>query len=848
MSEDKVKYGIDLGTTNSAICRVENGDPRIIKSDQFQKDTTPSCVSINKKQVINVGDLAFNARGMSFGKNLNNPDAIVDDSYIEFKRTMGSDKEFESVHLGKKLTSEWLSAEVLKKLKSYVSDDEVRGAVVTVPAKFSSSQINATQKAAEMAGFGYVELLQEPIAASIAYGVKSESADGKWVVFDFGGGTFDAALMYAEDGIMQVIDTEGDNFLGGKNLDVAIIDELLVPYLKENYSVDSYFETDEKTNIIKGALKKAAEQAKIALSTSETHTIYQEDLIEKDDAGDEVELDLTISIGQYAEVVSPIFQKAIDITLELLKRNNLSSKDITKVVLAGGPTLQQTCRKMLKEQMDCEIDVSIDPMTAVADGAAISASTKNLPDDLKERDNTKVQLELQYEATSVEAEEYVTVMVDKENTEGDIPDKLFLEIVNKDGSWASGRSELVGGSEVVFVTLNEGKSNSFEIKIFDEQGTKIPSQPDSFSILQGVKVANPTLPYHAGLDTIDASTGRDYLDLIEGLEKNQNLPAKGKGSYKTTQDLRPGRSDDVMRLPIYEAEYDDEGTNPNLCEVMCIGKITGEELSGLVPENSQLELTIKIDTSRRVSGSVFFKHTDDDIDIEFEHSTNKLLSQHYLGELLNKGRATLTIDEDEIFASNKEKRDNLISQIDELQKQLGEGGADDDTRIQINANLRKILKEIHLLEQIGEWPKVVEEIEEQLKALNDVQAQYGNDETKKLVSELKSKAETIIAEKASRLGKKLIKDIGSLKFALLRRDPNFYIAIISQLDRDFEIHEWKNPSQAKQLLESAKRSIAGRDFTLESLDEQVRGIYGCMKNPRRASQELMDKTKVTRID
>jgi molecular chaperone DnaK len=848
MSEDKVKYGIDLGTTNSAICRVENGDPRIIKSDQFQKDTTPSCVSINKKQVINVGDLAFNARGMSFAKKQNNPDAIVDDSYIEFKRTMGSDKEFESVHLGKKLTSEWLSAEVLKKLKSYVSDDEVRGAVVTVPAKFTSSQINATQKAAEMAGFEYVELLQEPIAASIAYGVKSESADGKWVVFDFGGGTFDAALMYAEDGIMQVIDTEGDNFLGGKNLDVAIIDELLVPYLKENYSVDSYFETDEKTNIIKGALKKAAEQAKIALSTSETHTIYQEDFIEKDDAGDEVELDLTISIGQYAEVVSPIFQKAIDVTLELLKRNNLSSKDITKVVLAGGPTLQQTCRKMLKEQMDCEIDVSIDPMTAVADGAAISALTKNLPDDLKVRDNTKVQLELQYEATSVEAEEYVTVMVDKENTEGDVSDKLFLEIVNKDGSWASGRSELVGGSEVVFVTLSEGKSNSFEIKIFDEQGTKIPSQPDSFSILQGVKVANPTLPYHAGLGTIDASTGRDYLDLIEGLEKNQNLPAKGKGIYKTTQDLRPGRSDDVMRLPIYEAEYNDEGTNPNLCEVMCIGKITGEELSGLVPENSQLELTIKIDTSRRVSGSVFFKHTDDDIDIEFEHSTNKLLSQHYLGELINKGRATLTIDEDELFASNEEKRDNLISQIDELQNQLGEGGADDDTRIQINTNLRKILKEIYLLEQIGEWPKVVDEIEEQLKALKDIQAQYGNEETKKLISDLKSRAEAIIAENETKLGKKLIKDIRSLKFTLLRRDPNFYISILSQLDRDFEMHEWKNPSQAKQLLESAKRSIVARDFTLESLDEQTRGIYGCMKNPRRASQELTDKTKVTRID
>lgn len=662
-----------------------------------------------------------------------------------------------------------------------------------------------------------------------------------------GGGTFDAALMSVEEGIMQVVDTEGDNYLGGKNLDLAIIDKILIPYLKDKYSVDSIFESDTKTNILKGALKKHAEQAKIALTSSESHLIYQEDFF-KDDSGDEVELDLTITLSEYNNVVSDIFQKAIDITKELIKRNNLASKDLNKIVLVGGPTLSQTCRKILNDQMDCEIDVSIDPMTAVADGAAVSASTKSLPDDLKVRDKTKIQLNLQHEATSVENEEYVTISVDAENTEGDIPDKLFLEIANKDDSWASGRSELVDGSEVVFVTLSAGKTNTFEIKLFDDQGSKIPCQPGTFSILQGVKVANPTLPYHAGLGTITASTGKDYLGLIEGLEKNQNLPAKGKGSYKTSQDLRPGKSEDVLQIIIYEGSMNDEGTNPVLCDTIAKGQISGEDLSGLVPENSQLELTIKIDSSRRVSGSVFFKHTDDDVDIEFEQLVNKIPTKQDLEELINKGRATLTIDEDELFASNEEKVKKLISQLDKLQNQLDEGGSDDDVRMQTDSNLRKILKAVYQLEQEGEWPKVAEEIQETLKILNDVQAQYGNEETKKLVSDLKSRAETVIAEKETRLGKKLLSDIGSLKFALLRRDPNFYIAIISQLDRDFEMHEWKNPSQARQLLESAKRSIANRDFTVESLGEQVGAIYGCMKDPRRARQELTDKTKVTRID
>ena len=106
--------------------------------------------------------------------------------------------------------------------------------VITVPAKFTVNQKTATLEAAKMAGFKRIELLQEPIAAAMAYGVSSEEKDGLWMVFDFGGGTFDAALLKVEDGIMQVFDTEGDNYLGGKNLDYAIVDSLIIPYLQEN--------------------------------------------------------------------------------------------------------------------------------------------------------------------------------------------------------------------------------------------------------------------------------------------------------------------------------------------------------------------------------------------------------------------------------------------------------------------------------------------------------------------------------------------------------------------------------------------------------------------------------------
>jgi len=223
--EHRLAVGIDLGTTNSAISRMENGEPVIKKTDTL-KDTLPSCVYINKKKAIQVGDSAFNAMKRDKLKTMKGGD-FKSNAFIEFKRTMGTDKKYYSSNLEKDLSSEELSAEILKTLKSFVTDESFKSIVVTVPAKFTVNQKDATLRAATLAGFEHCELLQEPIAASMAYGLDAKSKDGYWLVFDFGGGTFDAALLKVEDGIMKVVDTEGDNYLGGKNLDYAIVDEII---------------------------------------------------------------------------------------------------------------------------------------------------------------------------------------------------------------------------------------------------------------------------------------------------------------------------------------------------------------------------------------------------------------------------------------------------------------------------------------------------------------------------------------------------------------------------------------------------------------------------------------------
>ena len=201
----KIDFGIDLGTTNSAIAYMQDGEALIVKSDDNQMDTTSSCIAFNKKQTIFLGLSAKNAierEAISAFKNRKENTDI--NGYQEFKRTMGTDFTYTSSYMSRSYTSEELSAEVLKKLKGYVLNEDVASAVITVPAMFKQRQLDATQRAAKLAGFKYCELLQEPIAASIAYGIKAGQTTGYWLVFDFGGGTFDAALMHVEDSFSMI--------------------------------------------------------------------------------------------------------------------------------------------------------------------------------------------------------------------------------------------------------------------------------------------------------------------------------------------------------------------------------------------------------------------------------------------------------------------------------------------------------------------------------------------------------------------------------------------------------------------------------------------------------------------
>ena len=396
MARLKIDFGIDLGTTNSAIAVMDEGKTKMHRTDT-QRDTMPSCVMLTKKGFL-VGDKAFAQLSKDKKKSSTNPD-FVSNIFIEFKRTMGNSIKYKTDNkISIELTSEELSAEVLKTLKSYVDKENVSSAIISIPAAFEMNQINATKRAAELAGIEYVELVQEPYAAAIAYGVESANKNGFWLVFDFGGGTFDSALVKVSDGIIKVVDTEGDNFLGGKNLDEAIVDNIFIPYLKENFSIDSIIENQEKFTAFKEMWKPLAEDAKNQLSYKEEYPILTNlyDEYGEDDEGEEFEIDLTITRMQLKGVIEPYVQKAIDYCKVLLKRKNLDGNSLGELILVGGPTLSPIVREMLEAQIK-KPNTSVDPMTVVAKGAAIYASTINNPIEDENIDSTKVQLHIDYD-------------------------------------------------------------------------------------------------------------------------------------------------------------------------------------------------------------------------------------------------------------------------------------------------------------------------------------------------------------------------------------------------------------------------------------------------------------------
>lgn len=827
----KIDYGIDLGTTNSAIARMDAGESVIIKSDETQMDTTPSVVTYNKKKSIYIGMKAKTIIEKEAESALKNRKTSSPNGYVEFKRTMGTDHQYHSSNMERSYNSEELSAEILLKLKSFINEENINSAVITVPAMFKQSQLDATQRAAELAGLGYCELLQEPIAASIAYGIKTAQASGYWLVFDFGGGTFDAALMHVEEGIMKVVDTEGDNHLGGKDLDNALVDQLIIPQLRKECALDDLLDDPEYVALLQAAVKRHAEDAKITLSAKNHWTESLEDLGEDDD-GEEIAADISISLAQYEAACEPIFQKAIDIVKNVLARKGLSGRDLQSVILVGGPTFSQTLRRMLKEQIGGNIDSSIDPMTAVAKGAALFAATRDIPLTLQKRDTTKAQLSLKYSDTTVEPYVNLGIRIDRSQSSASLPQTFALEIIRGDSAWSSGKVMIEGDAELLELLLNEGKANQFTLKLSAPDGTPIPCEPSSITIINGLKIASATLPYAIGIEINDIANESQGVAAIPGLEKNTTLPAKGTGTFKTSQHIRPGNRQDRMVISIYEiaSGFEDDLSRAILNNFHSKVTITGDDFPALLPEGSDVELTLKIDASRRTTVSVYIPAFDESFDftiesrIEPEIDSEELQSQlwqaqHAAQKLANEGIADA---------------ETQLTLLEKAEQQLANRGQERDTKEQVQQQVKTAFLTLDKFHKQDAWPQAHAELEAALARLLELQQQSDSRAESDLIARYQQEARRVISSQDKKSAIKLTQEINSTAFQLEMQDIRFWVGFINYLDEDFDRITWLDKPAARQGVQQLKQLLAVNP-DIDRLRVAVQSVLQLMQNSNDAS-------------
>ena len=330
--------GIDLGTTTSLVSYLKNGKPEIIPN-KLGKKLTDSVVGVDKYGTIIVGEEA---------KRILNGTKIE-----EIKRSMGTNK---IVKLGdKEYLPEEISAEILKKLKEEAEDflgEEIDEAVITVPAMFNSIQKAATIKAGELAGLKVERIISEPTAAAMAYGIENMEKYQKILVYDFGGGTFDVSILELDDGILDVIATSGDNYLGGKD-----IDEILIKNISAKI----------KNDVEKIKLKLEVEEAKKRLST----------LMGTDIIVPELNIDYELKREKFEELISPLVNKTIDFIDKALSSTKLRREDINVVLLVGGTTRIPLVQETLKKIFGSKVKKFTDPQEAVALGAGVQAGIKS---------------------------------------------------------------------------------------------------------------------------------------------------------------------------------------------------------------------------------------------------------------------------------------------------------------------------------------------------------------------------------------------------------------------------------------------------------------------------------------
>lgn len=715
-----IDFGIDLGTTNSAIAVVTNGQVEVIKNNDGQ-ELTPSAVWFGSDGSEEVGSGAYRkfARG----------DTSV---YAGFKRQMGKRLAAASTAGDPGRTPDQLAAAILKDLRISAeawAGAPISSAVITVPANFELAQAEATQRAAKLAGITHAPLLQEPIAAGLAYGYQRQIGDTQFLVFDLGGGTLDVTLLRIRDGLLTVVAQDGDNFAGGRDWD-----RYLASYVSERLRDEGHAlwaadaregQRDFRT------LTWLAEQAKIRLSRVESLEFVVDGEV-RDRNSDPVRASVRLTREQYEKLISADIDRAVGFTRKLLDAQGVAPTDVSRLLLVGGPTLTPALRRALLDGLGIELETRIDPMTVVARGAAVFAGGIVLGSDRAPRpDQGDLILRLAYPPVSGDTEASIGGRL-----ESGAPDGVQIEIRRVDGGWSSGRLGLQSGAFLTHVPLVVGVTNVFDILAYDDNGTRRSTSPARFAITQGLTAGDPPLSRSIWIVGIDRESGQEKQVLM--LRRGAALPAVHELTVRARSDVNPGQSDEIIDIHVVEGDHDRHELNRHVGYL----RIDGMSVSRAVPAGTPIEVKVRVDTSRGIVGTAYVPLLDLSIEGVLQDKYLPTVDPEHLDQDLSRELERAA----EVAGSRTSELAEIQRDAARLRAEIGQARAGDEEQAdRADRELRELKASVDRLAANTEVERLEEQLRRELAWSQELANRVGDAVVSATVAELRRDAGTASA-------------------------------------------------------------------------------------------------------
>ena len=809
MADSPLYAGFDLGTSNSAAAVFDGEHVTVVRNAQGAT-VTPSVVRIDRQGRVTVG---VRAR-----RQLEQDPA---NTATEFKRLMGTGREITFPAAGTTRTPAQLSAEILRALRGDVADQlgvAVERAVISVPALFELPQSAATSDAARLAGFERVELLQEPIASALAAGWRADDdGGGTWLVYDLGGGTFDASLLETRDGLLRVVGHDGDNFLGGRDFDWAIT-EHLAGRLGGGLDRGNPAHTAALRT-----LRLAAEDAKIELSRADRAHVTLPQPLTVD--GADIDVDLELERAAVEALCAPLVERSLDVCLRLLTAHGLGPGRLTRVVLVGGPTVMPLVRRLVAARLDAAVAEGLDPMTLVAQGAALYAATAGL-DGRAQRPavSTGRRVWLQYPAVSADLTPHVVGRF-----VGESPPST-VRLVRSDGAWSSPDAAVgADGGFVTMASLVPRRASTFAVEARDAGGAAIAVDPASLTIVQGLTISDPPLSR-----TIGVALASDHVQVY--FERGAPLPARRTFSHQTVETVARGSADSVLRIPIVQGEF----AKAHLCRLVGSLEIPGDTIRDTVPTGAKIEVTIELDRGGRMTARALVPA----IDQVFEQVAHLLVPEaapDALDAALAEMRRHLVDLRTDAF---RHGLGQVIERLDRVEGRLAEAerdidaahGGDADAAQKARRTLLDVDAALAEADLVGKWPELDAEAREWSVAATHQLAMFGSDAERGLLAEVLAAVEKARQARDPAELERQMRLLRRLTNAAFFRNPRVWEQELESAAAD--LSRCSDLIKAQRLVADGRQALARGDQA--ALREAVQGLWNLMPVDEQARRRSFD--------